>query len=400
MSRKKILFIHHLSVIGGATKSLLALANASSNKGFDVTILFYGDKGNAYEWFVSQGLDCHNFPGGKVFQHANGAYIPIIQKRPYRVIKIFYDAITSTRKTKGVISSFSPDLVYLNTSLLFPAAIAAKQLNIKVVWHLREQIHSGLFGIRKMFITYCFQKFSDKVIAISKTNAAKIRVGNTEVIYNSCNTEWKGSKRDLIELKLKLKITDERIICFLGGNVRSKGADFLLETIKSIRNKSNNFVVVIAGKFSLVGPNLNKTERKVKNILDKDPDLFNYIRFIGVLEDVSTLLKLSKILVWPANTSHFARPIIEAMMNETVVLASDFESSREIINHGVTGFLAKRSVPVFSEILIELLEVEKEEVIVNAREKAVRLFSQNQNLQRNTQVILDIINQKDFYERR
>ena len=399
MSRKKILFIHHLSVIGGATKSLLALANASRNKGFDVTILFYGDKGNAYEWFASQGLECHNFPGGQVFQHANGAYIPIMQKRPYRVITIFYNAITSIDNTKSVISSFSPDLVYLNTSLLFPAAMAAKQLNIKVVWHLREQIHSGLFGIRKMFIMYCFQNFSDKVIAISRTNAAKIKANNTEVIYNSCNSEWQGSKSDLIALKSKLKITDERIICFLGGNVRSKGADFLLETIKSIKKTSVNFVVVIAGKFSLDGPNLNKTEKKVKNILDHDPDLFKYIRFIGVLEDVSTLLKLSKILVWPASTSHFARPIIEAMMNETVVLASDFESSREIINHGVTGFLAKRSVPVFSKELIELLEAENVEVVANAREKAVRLFSQNLNLQRNTQVILDTINQKDFYER-
>ena len=81
MSNKKILFIHHLSVIGGATKSLLSLVKATKARGFDVSVLFYGEKGNAYDWFTSQDIDCHNFNNGKVFQHANGAYIPLIQKK-------------------------------------------------------------------------------------------------------------------------------------------------------------------------------------------------------------------------------------------------------------------------------------------------------------------------------
>ena len=396
MSNKKILFIHHLSVIGGATKSLLSLVKATKARGFDVSVLFYGEKGNAYDWFTSQDIDCHNFNNGKVFQHANGAYIPLIQKRPYRVFTIFFKAINSIKETKSVIASYSPDLVYLNTSLLFPAAIAAKQLNNKVIWHLREQIHDGLFGIRKKIIRFCFNNYSDKIIAISGTNASKINSEKCKVIYNSTNSVLEISENKLIDLKSKLKITDEKIICFLGGNVKSKGADLLFKTIKILKKSNKKFIVIIAGKFSLTGPNLNKIEIRVKKIIDSDPEILDYIRFTGVLEDVSVLLKLSQILVWPANTSHFARPIIEAMMNETLVLASNFESSREIINHGVTGFLAKNIVSDFSEQLICLLDTDEtfDEIILNAKEKALLLFSQEQNLNKNIQLISNTIEKK------
>lgn len=394
MSKKKILFIHHLSVIGGATKSLLSLVKATKTNGFDVSVLFYGEKGNAYDWFTSQDIDCHNFNNGKVFQHANGAYIPLIQKRPYRVFTIFFKAINSIRETKSVISSYSPDLVYLNTSLLFPAAIAAKQLNIKIIWHLREQIHNGLFGIRKKIIRFCFNNYSDKIIAISSTNASKINSQKCKVIYNSTESKLEISENKLVDLKSKLKITDEKIICFLGGNVKSKGADLLFKTIKLLKKSNDNFIVIIAGKFSLTGLNLNKIELRAKKVIDSDPEILKCIRLIGVLDDVSTLLKISDILVWPANTSHFARPIIEAMMSETLVLASDFESSREIVENGVTGFLTKNTPLEFNKQLTLLLETKANfnNIISNAKEKALLLFSQELNLKKNVYLISDTIN--------
>ena len=53
--------------------------------------------------YVANNIDCHNFSDGKVFQHANGAYIPIIQKRPYRFISIFLSALFSIKKTRKII---------------------------------------------------------------------------------------------------------------------------------------------------------------------------------------------------------------------------------------------------------------------------------------------------------
>ena len=84
------------------------------------------------------------------------------------------------------------------------------------------------------------------------------------------------------------------------------------------------------------------------------------------------------------------------MMNETLVLASNFESSREIINHGVTGFLAKNIVSDFSEQLICLLDTDEtfDEIILNAKEKALLLFSQEQNLNKNIQLISNTIEKK------
>ena len=392
MSNKKILFIHHLSVIGGATKSLLSLTLSAQKKGYDVSVLFFGVKGNAFNWFVANNIDCHNFSDGKVFQHANGAYIPIIQKRPYRFLSIFLSAFFSIKKTRKIISKFSPDLVYLNTSLLFPSAIAAKQLNLKVIWHLREQIHDGIFGLRKRIMKSFFKKFSDHIVAISHTNANKLNLKKCNVIYNSTKYNPVIDSKKLLELKNKLNLKNKKVICFLGGSIKSKGADTLFETLLLLKKKYKNFCVIIAGKFSLKGNKLNRIEKKVKKIIKNDPDLLNYIRFVGVLDDVNPLLKLSDVLIWPAKTSHFARPIIEAMMAETLVLASDFESSREIIVHNKTGFLSKPNSVSFHRILLRILKDKNlTKIVTEAKELANLSFNQKVNLEQNIKLISKII---------
>lgn len=391
MKKNKILFIHHLSVVGGATKSLFDLVHYVKLNGYDPSVLFYGKQGNAFSWFKKNKIKCYNFENGKTFQHANGAYIPILQKRPYRVFTIFLKAIFSIRETKDLISKINPDLVYLNTSLLFPAAIASKLLNIRVVWHIREQLHDGVFGLRNFFLRKCFTNFSDKLICISKTNAKKIRAKCCNVIYNSTDHDMVFKSNKISMIKKRYNIKDQKVILFLGGNVKSKGADILFKAISKLALKNPNFILLVVGKFSIDKMQSNRIEKRVINIVRKNKIILENVRFTGVLEDVRDVLQISDILVWPAKTSHFARPIIEAMMTQTLVVASDFESTREIIENGNTGFLVKPDYLSFFNCLNEILSKNNfhEEITFNAKEKAISLFHKKNNLKIN----LDLINE-------
>ncbi|MBU4480575.1 glycosyltransferase, partial [Patescibacteria group bacterium] len=83
---------------------------------------------------------------------------------------------------------------------------------------------------------------------------------------------------------------------------------------------------------------LDNPERKALSIIQSN-HLENVVRFIGMRSDVPEMLAACKMLVWPASASHFARPIIEAGAMARPVVASDFPSSRELVQPGKTGLL-------------------------------------------------------------
>ena len=79
-------------------------------------------------------------------------------------------------------------------------------------------------------------------------------------------------------------------------------------------------------------------------------------------------------------------------MTETLVLASDFESSREIIVHNKTGFLSKPNSVSFHRILLRILKDKNlSRIITEAKELANLSFNQKANLEQNIKLISKII---------
>lgn len=381
-------------MIGGATKSLLALAHTCKQEGFDVTVLFFRSNGNAFSMFKDNSLKYEIFSRGRVFQHAYGAYIPIFQKKFYRSFLVFLRSILSIRSTKKFISEFKPDLVYLNTSLLFPSAIACKILGVKTIWHLREQIHPGLLGVRKLWLRICFKYLPDKVISISKTNAFNLNIKReVSVIYNSILIR-EVDRKELTKFRNDYRLGDKPLIAFLGGSVSSKGADLLVKSIISLFKIRDNFQLVIAGEFERFKiEQMNDIEKEVHSLLSNNIEVKKHIVFTGPLKDVQPLLQNSTILVWPATVPHFSRPVMEAMSLGKAVLASDFKSTREIVDDGIDGVLFSPDVSSLTSSLACLLDnPEKIKSLgKKAKVKGKNLFNQNINLRENLNIINSLI---------
>jgi glycosyltransferase involved in cell wall biosynthesis len=382
MNRGKILFIHHLPFIGGATQSLLGLSKLFVNNNYDVTVLFFESKGGAYKLFEKSGIKCYAFPRGKVFQHAYGAYIPFSGKKFYRPFIAFYRSVFSILPTKRMLKKLDPDIVYLNTSLLFPAAIAAKMLKKKIVWHLREQIHDGNWGFRKQFIRFLFKRLPDEIIAISKTNASVLNIPKAKIVYNSVDLKVFSDSVDVKAFKARFDVPNARIISFLGGKILSKGAPIFIQTAAQITRKYPDLIFIIAGEIRVDNPNSrNKVEREVYFILKKNPKLIKNLIFTGIIENVAPLLALSTIVTWPATVPHFARPIMEAMVMGKPVVACNFSSTSEILTHNQDGLLVAPKAEEFEKGICYLLENKKKALKMGeyGRVKAIKLFDNNKN---------------------
>jgi glycosyltransferase involved in cell wall biosynthesis len=158
----------------------------------------------------------------------------------------------------------------------------------------------------------------------------------------------------------------------LGGALQSKGADVLVEAAARVRAVRPDVVILIAGVPPAGGsPSplkrwlrallertgfLPSVERRVRALIERQ-GLAETVRFIGLRRDIPDMLAASRMLVWPASVSHFARPIIEAGAMGLPVVASDFPSSREVVIPGTTGLLVPPGdAEAFAAAILRLLD--------------------------------------------
>jgi glycosyltransferase involved in cell wall biosynthesis len=351
-----ILFIHHLPIMGGATQSLLTLVKQAMAAGYECKVLFLRQDGNAIQRYRDEGIEVTLSNKIMTYAHAYGAYNSFISRRPWRVITNLVKTFASVDEAKNILSLEKPKVVYLNTSVLIPFAMAAKDFKLPVIWHLREQIHNGIFGIRKKMVQYLFEKYASSIIAISKVNASTLGLNNIQVVYNSVDLNQFDKELDPMVAKEKWSVKAPFVISFIGGKVLSKGADLLVASLLELLKIREDFQVLIAGDFNKDNPaTMNKVEKKVYTMCSQNGLLKNKLIFTGVLPNVAEVIAASDVLIWPATTPHFARPIMEAMVMAKPVIASNFLSSAEIVEHEKEGLLVPPSPLSMANAILQMM---------------------------------------------
>jgi N-acetyl-alpha-D-glucosaminyl L-malate synthase BshA len=74
--------------------------------------------------------------------------------------------------------------------------------------------------------------------------------------------------------------------------------------------------------------------------LAEDLGVLDKVTFTGVLDGVADLLRAANVLLLPSETESFGLVALEAMASGVPVVASDVGGLPEVVEHGVTGFLA------------------------------------------------------------
>lgn len=93
----------------------------------------------------------------------------------------------------------------------------------------------------------------------------------------------------------------------------------------------------IPSKLLLVG---DGPERQNLEILCRDLNLSEYVRFLGKQDPVEELLAVSDLFLMPSETESFGLAALEAMACEVPVIASNAGGIPEIMVQGVTGYMS------------------------------------------------------------
>lgn len=395
---KKILYIHPVSGQGGALQALLCLINNLDKSQYYPKVLC-PEHGDSYETFKKNEIDVEIERGIKIFGHATAGWYPLT--RVHKFIKAFFGIFYSAWAMRKRINKEKPDIVHLSSSVLLGSAIGAKTAKVPIVWHIREYLHDGYFGIRKRLITAFIERLSDVIIVISKTDANRLRPSNKiHVIYDSVDFSKFNRYLDSNKFKKEFKMAENQpSVGMFGGISKIKGTLEFIQAAKLILKEKTNmkFFIFGASRRSNNSKIINLIKRilfienyynKIKKELDNDK-LFKQIIFQENRKDVPSIMASLDIIVFPSTASHSALPTIEAGAMAKPVIASNWGEIEEEVIHNETGILVEPANPIILSQAIESL-LNNSELAKELGEQGYIRARQNFDIKLNVKEILHI----------
>jgi glycosyltransferase involved in cell wall biosynthesis len=251
------------------------------------------------------------------------------------------------------------------TSFDIDAAVAARRLGIKVVWHM----HSDLVGkytlkqrmkdLIKMRIVS--KRWVDYVVPVSDSVAqfAKLRGALPQkimTIYNGIDTTrlQKIDEKTQAILRHHYNISEsQRVFLLFGQDPERKGVDILAKAAALLEKLgyTNMLCLIVTGERNKV---------VVSNMVGEAP----YVKVISPVENVAELYALADCFVSASRSEAFSYAIGKAMASGLPVISSDLPHLLTIYGPAGKGFLTFRSEDAqdLAEVMVQVLKASPEEL--------------------------------------
>lgn len=338
MSKKKILFIHHSGLLGGAGVSLYNMWK-TLEQDFDVVTYIPEEPKDLYNFFIGKSMDVNTFDYriGKITYYSGGNNIGH-PKFWFHAIRIIFHR----NKWRKIINVEKPDIVIINSKVISWFGQLLKEMKIKSICIVRETIIGKPSNIINSFINKMLENFSI-VTFLSKYDSDQTNLKKTKSIISPDYlkiTEYsnKTTKEQACDL---LSITAHSFnVLFVGGINELKGIDLAIEALIKLSHLDIKLVVAgyDAGKIKIEKPfdliKLLKKRKAIsiskkirKTILNNSLD--SKVNFIGVQTDITTAYTASDLLIFPMKKAHQARPAFEIGAQKKTLIIPDFKNIRE-----------------------------------------------------------------------
>ncbi len=364
----KILYIHHGNMIGGAPTSLRNLIKGLLKEDQDIDITVACISSSMIPFFQEvKGIKVKKY----VFADTQlGRYLMGWSKLSVRGLLslgiTFITALPSIFAQIRFIKSEAPDILHLNSSILWSAGIAGKLARVPIIWHIREASDDYKYNFLRILYSKLIKMISGKVVCIGPQEYKKVGGKNSKnvvMIHNSLDDSYfEQMQNDQEAIRKRVSLPAKQFIYLsLGGDSFRNGAFQLIESLKYL---DEDYACVIAGQPPKILS--SKPGKCVKLILKIEDELFqkgfkNYLiskyqhrlseslntvdhkrLFLpGFLKDVKCYIKACDVLVFPGTYPHSARPIYEAWAMKKPVVGFDSEVMRMDVEDGVDGIIVK-----------------------------------------------------------
>lgn len=279
---------------------------------------------------------------------------------------VYYPSILSTMLAIiKQIKAFKPDVIHFQVPNMFLCLFFPFFKKYPLIGTFHDvKPHVGEGSLSQRFVFYCSRKFSNQIIVHGRKLKEQMIKGynlpNRKVHAISIGehrvTPFKKYKRN--DLK-----EDGDLVLFFGRIWKYKGLEYLIKAEPMITKEVQNAKIIIAG----TGEDFKKYEDMMIN--KESFIIYNY--YISYKKGAELFQRCS-IVVLPYIEASQSGVIPTAYGFKKPVVVTDVGSIPEIVDDGVTGFIAPpRNPEALAEAIIKLLKDEKlrEEMGENAYRK-------------------------------
>lgn len=324
--KKKLLYVHHSGLLGGAPKSLTYLVSEVDREKYEAEILTIRN-GPAVELLQSSGIPVKI---AKLMFPFHGTTVSGMSKKLF--VRNLIGAIPTYFMAKRYIKKYRPQIVHLNSTCLFLVAKAAKKVSKEtvVICHVREPLLKGFAGdiLKKMN-----HRYVDGFISIDQFDSSTInsKGKELEIVYNFVDFNKYNPKIIDTNYRKKLNIKNNDVVfLYMGRIVPGNGVLELIRAYQKAYGQNNNKHLIVAGFH-----NKSKYEEEVRGEALKTSN----IHILEFQENAPELIASSDVMVCPFTKPHFSRSIIEAAAMMKPAIASDIGGPNELILNKTTGLL-------------------------------------------------------------
>lgn len=356
---KKILFLHSSSELYGSDKSLLNLVKNIDKNKFKIIIILPEDGPLVEEIKKLDNVEIL-IKEIAVLRRKNLSF-----KGIFKYINDFINSLLYLRK---IVKKNNIDVIYTNTSVVFPGGVIAKLCGKKSIWHIREIISNKY---ERKVVSIIVNMFSDVIIANSKATAEAItnKIEKVKVVYNAIEAIEDRDEKDSI-------IKSDKITIGMAGRInRWKGQKLFVDMASEVIKKNPYVEFLIAGD---VYKGEDDILEDLKEYISKK-GLEDKIILLGQVKRMSSFYDKLDIFILPSiQPEPFGLVVIEAMDKGVPVVATNHGGPVEIISNNIDGFLVDyKNHYEMSNKVIELIEDEglRKKIGEQAKRKREKLFS-------------------------
>jgi glycosyltransferase involved in cell wall biosynthesis len=339
--KAKVLYIFHVSVIGGGSFCLLNIIKNLDRERFLPIVLLKKPGPLATELSKL---------GATVYFEKRITTV-LYNKSIFKIssIRQLIDVFISIPKIIDWYRKINPDIIHLNTMMLYPYLHGASKLKIQTVLHMREHWPKNEHQIQFKFARNIIDKYTDMIVAINQTSADILGLmDKTIVIHDYISFEGRDETYNFESIFGK-DYQELKIFSFFGGTNWQKGALQVIDTfVKHIKDTDIRLLVVGGGEKKIIYKGL-------KGILKKELARFNYyryndkVRFIAQKDSriifvpgtyqIKSIIEQSSAVVSAFSIPHANLTMAEASVLGVPSIAANTPEAKEYSNNGNSALL-------------------------------------------------------------
>lgn len=234
----------------------------------------------------------------------------------------------------------------------------ARRRRIPVVSTCHGWITNDLKGrVKKRLDLRLLSRF-DRIITVSRRLKQEVVAGGVndrlvDVIVNALVLgRFRRPDSGTNDFRQRLGIADDAcLIANIGRLSAEKGQALLLHALSNLRDSGTKLEVVLVG----IGPD----EPDLRSLV-KQKNLCSVVKFAGYCDDMPAVYSSADVVVQSSLTEGMPNVILESLLMETPVIATDVGGTAEIVEHGHTGYLIPaNSIESIENGILDFLKTKK-----------------------------------------